>query len=212
MIDKECNPLGLKFNNPGWEENFMLNEIQTEYKPDAWGLTQGDEVLEIGGHTGEDTMTLAKKYGCHVTVFEPSPPNYKKLIANITLNRLEEKITTINKAVTKDGRLVRMNVMARNSGAHNIFGKKERGDPLVASVTLAQAIGLCKKIPTLLLIDCEAAEFEILADLAPLRGIRMLRGEFHSRTPGDIEELLRRVKTLIPDAQPHMHHPKRGKA
>jgi len=81
-----------------------------------------------------------------------------------------------------------MNVMARNSGAHNIFGKKERGDPLVASVTLAQAIGLCKKIPTLLLIDCEAAEFEILADLAPLRGIRMLRGEFHSRTPGDIEE------------------------
>jgi len=36
MIDKECNPLGLKFNNPGWEENFMLNEIQTEYKPDAY--------------------------------------------------------------------------------------------------------------------------------------------------------------------------------
>ena len=58
---EECNPLGLKFNNPGWEENFMLNEIQTKYKPDAWGLTQGDEVLEIGGHTGEDTMTLAKK-------------------------------------------------------------------------------------------------------------------------------------------------------
>jgi len=208
MIDRECNPLGLKFIEPGWEEEFMLREIQTEYRPDDWGLGPDDVVLEIGGHRGQLSMTLAKKYGCHVIVFEPSPPNYEKLIANIAANELEAQITTFNKAVTGNGRLVRMNIMARNSGAHNIFGKKERGDPLVASVTLAQAIGLCKKTPTLLLIDCEAAEFEILADLAPLQGIRMLRGEFHSRAPGDIEELLRKVKTIIPDAQPYMHHPK----
>ena len=156
------NPLGLKFEDPGWEEDFIMDEIQTEYAPDTWGLQAGDVVIEIGGHTGEVSMTLAKKYGVNVFVFEPSPQNYAKLMVNIEANRLSSLITVFNLALTGDGRDVHIN-MVKNSGAHRI-GK---AGPVVKSVTFQRALQMCALTgpPIVVVMDCEGAEFEILENL-----------------------------------------------
>jgi FkbM family methyltransferase len=194
------NPLGLIFLNSGWEEEFMMKEIQEDYIPDTWGLTNEDYVIEIGGHVGEVSMTIARKYGAQVFVFEPSPPNYQKLMKNIAVNKLGHLITVFPLAVTGDGRDVRMH-LTQNSGAHRIYGSKQ--GPIVKSVTLAQAFQKCNQIkpPRLLIMDCEGAEFEILQDVGPLQGIRMIRGELHEAFGGgNIDELLERIKTMIPDA------------
>lgn len=193
------NPLGLVFIDAGWEEDFILNEVQTEYQPDTWGLKPGDVVIEIGGHTGEVSMTLAKGYGARVFVFEPSPQNYKKLMANIRANQLEELITVYHLALTGDGRDVHM-FMPKNSGAHRI-GKH---GPVAKSVTFRQALKICglESPPFAVVMDCEGAEFEILQDLTPFEGIKILRGEFHGNfNSGDIDKLLERVKTVIPDCK-----------
>lgn len=198
-MDSKINPLGLIFLSPGYEEDFMLNEVQVDYRPDTWGLQQGDTVLEIGGHTGEVSMTLAKKYGVRVFVFEPSPQNYRKLMANIHANDLDKLITVFPLAVTGDGRDVRMH-MVSNSGAHRIYGSK--AGPVVKSCTLKQALKMCnlEKPPKVIVMDCEGAEFEILKDLEVLRGVEIMRGELHeSFGMGDIDRLLAEIKTVIPD-------------
>jgi FkbM family methyltransferase len=196
------NPLGLIFINPSWEEEFMLNEVKAEYKPDDWNLQPGDAALEIGGHTGEVSMTLAKKYGTRVFVFEPSPQNYAKLMANIQANGLGDLITVFNLALTGDGRDVHM-YMPKNSGAHRM-GKT---GPVAKSVTFQQALKMCNlaKPPKVVVMDCEGAEFEILEDLEPLRGVGFFCGEFHEAFGnGDIDLLLARVKTIVPNCSPTM--------
>ncbi|MFA5715009.1 MAG: FkbM family methyltransferase [Candidatus Paceibacterota bacterium] len=196
------NPLKLKFASPGWEEDFIMDEIQTEYAPDTWGLCSGDVIIEIGGHTGEVSMTLAKKYGAKVFVFEPSPINYAKLMTNIKSNKLTKLITVFNLALTGDGRDVCIN-MVKNSGAHRI-GK---AGPVVKSVTFKEALQMCRldKPPAVVVMDCEGAEFEILEDLEPFKGIKMLRGEFHGNfNSGNIDKLLARARTVIPDCQTTM--------
>lgn len=172
------NPLDLKFINAGREEDFIMNELQTEYCPDTWSLRPGDVVIEIGGHTGEVSMTLAKKYGVKVFVFEPSPQNYAKLMVNVEANKLSSLITVFNLALTRDGRDVHMNLV-KNSGAHRI-GK---AGPKVKSVTFQEALKMCALVmpPLVVVMDCEGAEFEILENLKPFRGIKMLRGEFHGK-------------------------------
>jgi len=193
------NPLCLIFRDPGYEESFMMDEIQTEYQPDTWNLQPGDTVIEIGGHTGEVSMTLAKKYGARVFVFEPSPQNYTKLMANISVNELSDLITVFNYAITGDGRDVRMH-MVKNSGAHRIYGSKV--GPIVKSKTLKNAIKMCKldKPPKVMVMDCEGAEFEILKDLEPLQGVEIFRGEFHEAFGGgDIDKLLESVQKVVPN-------------
>ena len=200
------NPLNLTFIDPGWEEFFILDEIENEYQPDTWELQVGDSVIEIGGHTGEVSMTLAKKYGCGVFVFEPSPQNYKKLMANIAANGLGNLITVFNLAVTGDGRDVHMN-MVKNSGAHRIGVS----GPVIKSVTFRQALVMCKLTknpPKVVVMDCEGAEFEILQDLEPFKGIQILRGEFHGNfNKGNIDELLKKVQTVVPDTKMTMTYP-----
>jgi hypothetical protein len=93
-----------------------------------------------------------------------------------------------------------MNMNPRNSGAHRIGNS----GPIVASVTFRKAVEMCglMKPPEVVVMDCEGAEFEILEDLEAFRGVRVLRGEFHGNfNPGNIDDLLARVQTVIPDCK-----------
>jgi FkbM family methyltransferase len=199
-VTDPLNPLGLVFADPGWEEKVILKEIQTDYRTDTWGLGPKDIVIEIGGHVGEVSMTLAKKYGCRVYVFEASPFNYGRLIKNIQQNKLTDLVKVHHLAVTKDGRKIRMS-MGKNSGAHHIYGAG--GDPEVPSITLSKILSTVtgtKRPISLLLIDCEGAEYEILEDLVPLKHIKAIRGEFHATgAHGDMDLLLARVQEVVPD-------------
>jgi FkbM family methyltransferase len=209
MITDTLNPLKLKFTEPTRVEEIILAEIRDTYKPDGWGLNLNNVMLEIGGHTGTLSMYCAKKYECKVYVYEPSPVNYKLLVENIRVNNLENLIFTYPYAITKDGRSMRMYQSPTNSGASNIYhGSEKRGDPMVSSVTLARAINGLREAGEfiqVLLMDCEGGEFELLDDLELLRGIPIMRGEFHQQFgDGKIDALLERIRTVIPDSNPYM--------
>jgi FkbM family methyltransferase len=193
------NTLGLKFFEPDFVENFVLNEIEKEYLLDDLHLTQDDFVIDLGAHTGVVSMYIAKKYGCRVESYEPSPRNFEHLVRNIKLNGLETLVLPVNMAVTKDGRDVRIGNNPLNWGGNNIYGE---GD-LVRSTTLAQII---TSPVTLLKIDCEMAEFEILENLAPLYSVKHIRGEFHGHPNMDIDHLLAHVKQAVPDTRVVMHY------
>lgn len=199
------NILGLKFFEGDWIENYVLNEIELDYRPDELGLTKDCIVIDIGAHVGTTSLYIAKKYGCRVWCFEPSPHNYRRLVENIKINNLEDLIIPYHMAVTKDGRDVKIGNDPTNWAANRIYVND--GDP-AKSIAFEDII---KEHPSidLLKIDCEGAEFEIFENLKLLIGVKAIRGEFHSLHYDDIGFLLARVKTIVPNARVTMQRNKK---
>lgn len=187
------NTTGLTLTEPDGVEWLILREIQRDYKLDGLALDAASRVADIGAHVGLVSMYLAKTYGCRVDAYEPNPRNYARLTANIKANGLEHLVTAHNCAVTGDGREVLITEVVKfgNSGSMNIYGGE--GLP-VPSVAFADVLG---DGLDLLKIDCEGAEFEILAGLEAGK-VKTMRGEFHGQH-GDAKALLAEMQAVVPD-------------
>jgi len=192
-----ANPHGLKFTDPDGLEWLLMREAEGYDIP----LDPTCRVVDIGAHVGVVSMTLAQKYGCKVEAYEPAPDNYRRLVANIKANGLEDLITPHNLAVTADGRDVVISFDQHNSGGGNIYDVKKIYDAGVgfevqsvkaADITAGREINLLK-------IDCEGAEFEILPAMN-LSNVCAIRGEFHARQ-GDIDSLLAKVREFVPNTE-----------
>jgi FkbM family methyltransferase len=175
----------------------VMREIKNDYQLDNLDITDG-VIVDIGAHKGIVSCYLAKKYPqAKIYSFEPVAENYAALVENLKRNNITN-VTAINKAVTKDGRGVRVTVDPyNNSGGANIYGMGERQ---VESITLDEIFKLYGFVSIdLLKIDCEGAEFEILRSAnGLLKRVKALRGEFH-RGFGDADSLLEKVRTDISD-------------
>ena len=195
------NPLGLKFCDPDGLEWIILREIERDYRFDELAVPLGPDsvVVEIGAHVGVVSCWLAKRYGCKVWALEPGTENYRRLLANIKLNGLDDQIWPGNVAVTSDGRDVTLGQAPDgNSGSYSIHIP---GGQLAQSITLDWQLRMLGKPIDLLKIDCEGAEFEILADPEILRGrVGAIRGEFHAAN-GDCQALLEKVQAVVPDTR-----------
>ncbi|MDR0742429.1 MAG: FkbM family methyltransferase [Puniceicoccales bacterium] len=148
---------------------------------------EGDVVIDIGGNVGMISIFLAKKFPfLKIYAFEPVKENFKNFKRNIKLNKIPDGVITVkNLAVTKDARIVNLDINMTNSGGSCLSTEKkvggfQSGD--VQSVTLEDifekfALKSCK----LLKIDCEGSEYEILynTDKDILKKCKHMRGEFH---------------------------------
>lgn len=160
-------------------DEYKLNDI--DFKPN-------DIVIDIGSNVGIVSIYLAKKYPfLKIYSFEPVKCNYDNFLENIKLNKIPDGIINVeNKAITKDGRDVKMFFDRLNSGCSSIFrNTNSNSDEVldkVYSITLDEII---KKynINTikLLKIDCEGSEYEIIENTKEenLKKILHFRGEFH---------------------------------
>lgn len=190
------NPLGLVFVDPDGLERLILRECLEDYD-DGLALNRNSKVVDIGAHVGVVSMYLAKKYGCTVAAFEPNRRNFRRLQDNIIANRLSFKVYAYPFAVTGDGREVRISTSKDNSGSGNIYSGKGRR---CHSVTLAELVRNGGDID-LLKIDCEGAEYEMLADTEALRCVKAIRGEFHPGPGRDMRALLAAVREIVPDTK-----------
>jgi FkbM family methyltransferase len=191
-----------------------MEAVCDEMKGDVYGLSNidfkpGDVVIDIGGHIGVVSIYLAKKYPfLKVYSFEPVNHNYEQFLKNIELNKIPKGIINVeNKAVTKDGRNIKLNFDFLNTSGASIFRdisyRYSQALDYIQSVSLDDII---KKhnIDTvkLLKIDCEGAEYEILYNTKEenLKKVINIRGEFHedkSRFNGDAEELKKYCQKYI---------------
>ena len=172
--------------------NIVTNEINmsNEYDFRNMDFKKGDVVVDIGGNIGMISIFLAKKYPfLRIYAFEPVRQNYENFLKNIELNKIPPKTITLeNKAVTSDGRVVNMKINPLNTGGSSISdiisvgGISQDINNNVQSISLNGIFNKynIKKL-SLLKIDCEGAEYEILynTNRMNLKKISKLRGEFH---------------------------------
>ena len=164
--------------------------VQWELMQDSYGIERidfqpGDVVLDVGANTGIFSIYLAQLYP-HITIhaFEPVPATYRRLLTNLEANGVTNVIPH-NLAITADGRPLELHLTPQNSGAATAFLTRPYANGhehiQVASTTLPSFMAANDiEWIALLKLDCEGAEYEILADTAVLNRVERLSGELHT--------------------------------
>jgi FkbM family methyltransferase len=121
-------------------------------------LKPGAVVIECGAHHGAQSILLSRWVGPQgkVVAVEPMPENVSILNKNIEINRLSNVIVVEKAVGRQDNQLsmaLKSNASVRPGGKHTIS---------VGSITLDALAEKLKIMPTLLKIDVEGYEYEIL--------------------------------------------------
>lgn len=187
----------------------------TEYNFDNLNFQPGDIVLDIGANIGMVSIYLAKNYPfLKIYAFESTRKNYQSFLKNIQLNHIPDSIIFAeNKAVTKDGPMLSININPNNTGGYSLsevvankvtICENELDIPLITLTEIFQQHNIDQL--KLLKIDCEGSEYEILYNTSEkyLHRIQCLRGEFHENknilsNQYNINDLLNYCRLYIKD-------------
>jgi FkbM family methyltransferase len=181
---------GVELTLRDWEGSTVLAIVPKEILDDEYKLARiefrpGDVVVDVGANIGIVALYLAKKHpDIQIIAIEPVPTTYQHLLENIDLNGVRG-VTTLNCAVTRDRRDLRMIVHPAHSGGSTGHLKEieQSGhyNLTVHSRTLDDIFD--EYVPArcrLLKIDCEGAEYEILSGARCLRRVDYLGMELHT--------------------------------
>ena len=119
-------------------------------------IPSGCKVLDIGGHIGSFTRWALAQGAGFVVAYEPEPDNFRML----SMNTQGEPVEIHNKALTRDGRDVTLNVKTSgHTGGHSIlYDGPTREHIIVPSDSFAEVVARVQ--PNVVKIDCEGAEYE----------------------------------------------------
>ena len=137
----------------GTTDAMTLGEINA-YK--TCPIPAGCKVLDVGGHIGSFTNWALLQGAGFVVAYEPERDNFRML----TLNTEGKPVEIHNKALTRDGRDVMLNVKTSgHTGGHSIlYDGPTRNHIIVPSDSFAEVVARVQ--PNVVKIDCEGAEYE----------------------------------------------------
>ena len=135
-----------EFNDMG----FLLHALRNE-----------DLFVDVGANAGAYTILACAAVGARGFAFEPTPDTYKRLVENVRLNHLDERMVCLNKGVgTEPGHLAF--ALGDDSSMNHILAADERGaDTTNVEVTTLDA-SLQGESPFLMKIDVEGYELPVL--------------------------------------------------
>jgi FkbM family methyltransferase len=120
--------------------------------------------IDIGTHIGRFSIILAKK-GSNVLSIEASKENFRQLEKNISLNKLEKKITPLNIGCSNNKGIKNLFFVPHNEGLTSLKNKKGAIKELIKTDRLDN---ICKKVRfppkkiNLIKIDVEGFELNVL--------------------------------------------------
>jgi len=120
-------------------------------------LREEDVFADVGANMGSYTILASGVSKAFTYSFEPAPFSYDRLLANIQLNGIEERVQAINAAVgSLPGEL---QFTTDEDTTNHILSVTEENGMCVPVVTLDMAMDKC---PSLIKIDVEGYETEVL--------------------------------------------------
>jgi FkbM family methyltransferase len=119
-------------------------------------IPAGCTVLDIGGHIGSFSNWALEQGAGKIVTYEPEPDNFRML----KINSEGKPIEIHNKAITRDGRDVMLNVKTSgHTGGHSIvYDGPTRDHLIVPSEAFKDVVHRVQ--PQVIKIDCEGAEYE----------------------------------------------------
>lgn len=147
---------------------------------------KGKVVIDVGAYFGETAIYFALQGAKKVVALEPDEDAYKFALRNVKENKLEDRITLLNKAVAP--RCSKVNYYkapgtASSTDYENMFYKER--DKVIAvkqveAVTLDEAISMVEERIGLLKMDCEGCEYSVLNSFSGFDKIDEIILEYHN--------------------------------
>ena len=165
------------------------------YMVEAGHIRKGDRVLEAGGGLGVLTMKIADIIGDDsIVVFEANPRTASALQVNLALNGHAIKVETRALVANANADVAFADLIEATAG----FGScsTHRVEAGVSTITVpAETLtgALCSLDPTVLVIDVEGAEYDLLTSVRDWRRLRSIHMEVHPDvlSPTKIAAMLR---------------------
>ena len=184
----ECN--GFKFMKR--EEPFFEHLLEENVRHDVYklDLRSDDTLLDIGACIGTFSIPASTKVK-RVISFEPEVSNYLQLEENIAINH-RENIRVYQRAVVGNNDTTRILWINRskqynNFGRHSFYPNKSLVSDRILTDSKVPVTVDCINInsvlatfnPTVIKLDCEGSENEILLGIEDFSGIEQISFEFH---------------------------------
>jgi FkbM family methyltransferase len=122
-------------------------------------LRPGELFVDVGANVGSYSLLAAAECGARVKAYEPVPATFEWLKRNVAENGLQNQVQLFNHALGAENGMVAMTAML---DAQNHLA--ESGDAHTINVPIRRLDdSLAGDIPTLIKIDVEGAEDQVLA-------------------------------------------------
>jgi FkbM family methyltransferase len=146
---------------------FIYKEIFVDHSYDVI-INQPDPlIVDIGANTGLFALRMKQLFpASSIVCYEPFPPNHERLSHTIRINRLES-VVALQKAVAARAGRAKLYIHKRNVGGHSLYSDQASSNEYV-DVEVVEFGDILEALPRpvdLLKLDCEGAEFEIMAGL-----------------------------------------------
>lgn len=137
-------------------------------------LREDDFFVDVGANSGSYTVLAGSAAGASGIAFEPVPDSYKRLIANVRLNNMDERVRCFNMGI--GAKQDTMEFTADRDTTNHLLVSGETCEKTVAVkiTSLDEALAKCE-CPTLLKIDVEGYETPVLQGADSLLRNHLLR-------------------------------------
>lgn len=207
--DAEASAAPARFRvRRGTADVFYLQEVFREcaYTRNGYEISPSDRVIDVGGNIGAFAVYAGRRAReGRVISFEPLSENHALLLKNVQQNRLAN-VTVVHGAIAGANADVTLYRSDDGTGNHSLVaalaGATSRSEQIAASTIekVLQRFNLPKC--DFLKLDCEGAEFEIIASLTQdvARTIRRIVLEYHAKPDSpkrtQADTLIERLVTL----------------
>jgi len=123
-------------------------------------LRDTDLFVDVGANVGSYTLLACAAVGARVYAFEPAPAAYNRLVENVRLNSMEDRVTCLNVGVGNGEQMVRF-----TSGldtTNHVASPGEHDEDLIEVRIRTLDIVLKDVSPSLAKIDVEGFEMPVL--------------------------------------------------
>jgi len=176
--------MGMNFRAGTWDlEIYNCIAIRNEYElPNK--LNKSDIIIDIGAHIGSFSRVCLNKGAGTVVSFEPHPENFKMCLDNVP------EATVYNLAVSGDNNPVSIQVdfPGPNTGGDATCLGLVPGKYLIPSITLDEIVKEFDSV-SIVKMDCEGAEFNILLNFTSFNKVKKFVGEYHLGQDWDVKIL-----------------------
>lgn len=151
-------------------------------------LREGDVLYDIGAYIGSTTLSVMAKRNdieWQALACEPDPENFRRLMYNISINAQESRVVAARVALGREpshGQRVIVNPADPSTSVVKLSDAREDSEASVEVVTVTDLAHRSGQMPTVVKVDVEGDEWDVLVgmeDLLTNHQVRELFVEIH---------------------------------